>query len=172
MPLPSPRSGTLPLSVPFPAWFWDVTPRVLFWDASSHTLTLDTLFFFLFFWFVFFFFFLCSPLTALLLSTGALGHPLSLANASGGPFHLKSAPTAPLVTWCSPGSFYSFFFSFAADPLPFSHRCTSGTPLACKREWGSPFLRTRTCRPLLLTNTRCDAEASWFVFFFFYFLIC
>ena len=55
-----------------------------------------------------------------------------------------------------------FFFSFSADPLPFSHRCT-GTPLACKREWGSPLSQICACRAL------SHLVLIWFVSVFFFF---
>jgi hypothetical protein len=55
-----------------------------------------------------------------------------------------------------------FFFSFSADPLPLSHRCT-GTPLACKREWGSPLSQICACRAL------SHLVLIWFVSVFFFF---
>ena len=91
-----------------------------------------------------FFFFFSFPLTVPLLSTGALGHPLLLANASGGPIFLKYAPAALLAT---PGSSYSFF-SFSVDPSlsltgallgPHSLANTSGGPLFLKYAPAAPL---------------------------------
>ena len=67
--------------------------------------------------------------------------------------YLQSLPLPPNLPW-----YFFLFLLIPADCSPFLTGA-QGT-LACKREWDA-------CCALLLTNARCDAAASWFVFFFF-----
>ena len=105
-----------------------------------------------------FFFSFSFPLTIPFLSIGALGHPLSLANASGGsPFISNLLPLCPL-----PG--LHFLFLFSADPSP-SLTGAQGPHLLANASGGYPLSQICTCRALLLTNVKRDSAASWFIFF-------
>ena len=99
-------------------------------------------------------FFLLSPDRYPFL-TGPTGAP-SCASVSG-----ESRARRPCCTW-----FVFCVFSFSFSPLTalFLHRCTR-TPSRSQPLGGLPFSRFCACCTFLLTNTRCNAAATWCVFF-------
>lgn len=84
--------------------------------------------------------------------------PHLLANVSGVPLYLKSAPATPLATWCSPG-LSPFFRSLLTPSLSLTDALLGPHSLA-SISGGSPFswICTRCSCALPLTNTRCEAR--------------
>ena len=89
-----------------------------------------------------FFFFFSFPLTIPFLSTGVLGHPLSLANASGGSPFISN----PLLLCPLPGYVSFFFFPSPLIP-PLLSQVHRDPTRVCTRV-GSPYSQICACRAL------------------------